>query len=962
MSNQIVISSGAKVRELEGVLTGTSGVVNALGINVPSGIPQLDGSGKILVSQLPNSVMEYKGSWNAATNTPTLVNGTGNAGDVYLCEVAGTVNFGAGPIAFFVGDQVIYSGAIWQRASGATGTVTSVAVTESGDALTITGSPITTSGTINIGFAGTSGQYINGAGDLTTFPSLTGFVPYTGATADVDLGIYGLSANLVTPKQIILKKDTILGGAISIETGSGFAWGGSNDTILLASGASNTLSLRSIVSSVLRTAILDFSTISAAASRTITLPDLSGTLALLEGNQELSGYKTFTGGAQFTGTAGTYTDYGIAFTKGSTPTPFSSGTTNLYSDVTTNNIVIRDTSSNAKLVFNNSTQTYTYPALSGTMALLEGTQTFSGSKTFSATTLLNTIYIDGVSYLKHQTTTSYIAGYTTYSAKANGVIEYFFPSSFKSVLDFNDAADYTYTFPAADGTLALTSDLGGYVPYTGATANVNLGTFDLTADVITGATGSFASSGGSDTFAINHSSGSGIALNITKGGNGEGLYINKTSGSGNAATIVGNLGGTSATFSSTLGVTGALSGTSATFSSTLTATDAVLTKNGDITIKFNPNNVAKWDLYYNNADGTIGFYDRVGSAFRMTLAQTGAATFSNDVTIGGNLFLQDDVKALVFGSGTTSYIIGSSTNNNIRFITSATERLRITSGGNVGIGTSSPDTALQAIGGISARTNTTGDAFYRLYLDSSIVGHWYADRAGSKLNIGSVTSIPLVLETGGSERMRITSGGNVLIGGTTDAGYKLDVNGTVRVQGSNPAFRTDNTTSYTSLVSYLSGTRSWQLDNVSNDFKLYIAASLNTYVFNIAASTGAATFSNLAGTGSRAVLADSSGTLSAPVSDISVKQNITSIGYGLSEILKMNPVWFDFIDEYKNYGEGRQNGMIAQEVAEVIPEAVFTTPSTGKMGINYDQMHAVYIKAIQELKTEIEELKALLNK
>lgn len=197
MSNQIVISSGAKVRELEGVLTGTSGVVNSLGINVPSGIPQLDGSGKILVSQLPNSVMEYKGSWNAATNTPTLADGTGNAGDVYLCNVAGTVNFGSGPIVFNVGDQVIYSGTIWQRASGATGTVTSVAVTESGDSLNITGSPITTSGTINIGFNGDNTQYINGAGNLTTFPSLAGYVPYTGATTNVNLGTFDLSADAI---------------------------------------------------------------------------------------------------------------------------------------------------------------------------------------------------------------------------------------------------------------------------------------------------------------------------------------------------------------------------------------------------------------------------------------------------------------------------------------------------------------------------------------------------------------------------------------------------------------------------------------------------------------------------------------------------------------------------------------------------------------------------------------------
>jgi len=185
MANQIVVSAGAKVRNLSGVLTATSGVVSFLPIDVSMGIPQLDVNGKILVSQLPNSVMEYKGTWSAATNTPTLANGTGNQGDVYLCNVAGTVDFGAGPIAFFVGDQVIYSGSIWQRASGAIGTVTSVAVTESGDSLNITGSPITTSGTINIGFNGTNLQYVNGAGNLTTFPILTGYVTAVSGTAPV---------------------------------------------------------------------------------------------------------------------------------------------------------------------------------------------------------------------------------------------------------------------------------------------------------------------------------------------------------------------------------------------------------------------------------------------------------------------------------------------------------------------------------------------------------------------------------------------------------------------------------------------------------------------------------------------------------------------------------------------------------------------------------------------------------
>jgi hypothetical protein len=173
MSNQIVITSGAKVRELNDVIIGTSGVLSSLAFNVANGVPKLDSNAKILVSQLPNSVMEYQGTWNAATNTPTLTNGGAfNQGDVYLCNVAGTTNFGAGPISFIVGDSAIYSGSIWQRSGGATGSVTSVGLSTDGNSITIGSSPITTSGTITANFAGTSGQYINGAGNLTTFPTL----------------------------------------------------------------------------------------------------------------------------------------------------------------------------------------------------------------------------------------------------------------------------------------------------------------------------------------------------------------------------------------------------------------------------------------------------------------------------------------------------------------------------------------------------------------------------------------------------------------------------------------------------------------------------------------------------------------------------------------------------------------------------------------------------------------------
>ena len=171
MSNQIQITGGAKVRNLNGVLTGTSGVVSSVPLGAANGVATLDSSGKVPLSQLPSSVITYLGTWNAATNTPTLVNGTGDDGDLYICNVAGTVNFGAGPITFYVGDWVIYGSGTWQRSSGATGTVTSVGLTSTAGAFTISNSPITTSGNIGLNFAGNSGQYVAGNGSLVTFPT-----------------------------------------------------------------------------------------------------------------------------------------------------------------------------------------------------------------------------------------------------------------------------------------------------------------------------------------------------------------------------------------------------------------------------------------------------------------------------------------------------------------------------------------------------------------------------------------------------------------------------------------------------------------------------------------------------------------------------------------------------------------------------------------------------------------------
>jgi hypothetical protein len=121
----------------------------------------------------------YKGTWNAATNTPYIVDGVGTAGDYYLVSTGGTWN----GIVFVEGNTVIYSGTIWQRAGGGTGTVTSVGLSAPA-AFSITGSPITSAGTLAIAGAGTANDYIKGDGTLGLF-STAAVASITGGASTI---------------------------------------------------------------------------------------------------------------------------------------------------------------------------------------------------------------------------------------------------------------------------------------------------------------------------------------------------------------------------------------------------------------------------------------------------------------------------------------------------------------------------------------------------------------------------------------------------------------------------------------------------------------------------------------------------------------------------------------------------------------------------------------------------------
>ena len=96
---------------------------NLINIGDNNGIASLDSGGKIPVSQLPNSIMEYKGNYNALTNTPLLVDGIGNTGDTYRVNIAGP---GVNNLNYIVSDYVVYNGSSWEKSHAGSDNVLSV--------------------------------------------------------------------------------------------------------------------------------------------------------------------------------------------------------------------------------------------------------------------------------------------------------------------------------------------------------------------------------------------------------------------------------------------------------------------------------------------------------------------------------------------------------------------------------------------------------------------------------------------------------------------------------------------------------------------------------------------------------------------------------------------------------------------------------------------------------------------
>ena len=815
MANQIVVSAGAKVRNLDGVLTATSGVVSSLPIDGSLGIPQLDVNGKILVSQLPNSVMEYKGTWSAATNIPTLANGTGNQGDVYLCNVAGTVDFGAGPIVFFVGDQVIYSGSIWQRASGATGTVTSVAVTESGDSLNITGSPITTSGTINIGFNGTNLQYVNGAGNLTTFPDLTGFVPYTGATTNVVLGTNSLKGN-----------------SLYVEGDSSFTSGG----LFIkqyASGVTNVIGYNVIttqtsgylfsvsVGASFKNFILDATSLTDVTQRTYTLPNASGTLAL---TSSLSSYVPYTG-ATADVNLGLFDLYTSKLWLNDIP---NSGYGSLeltdgvlhFEDADGHSMVTMEdgyltiaNASTIRALLNvsglSANRDYAFPNASGTIALtsdlanyvdLTTAQTIGGTKTFTNATKNN----GGI--LLQNASSSSLAGYMNLGGLTNGV-KFTSGGGVSNTFTLPSATGYTFTFDAITGTLAM---LEGTQTFSGAKTFTSFTKNDF--GVLLNASGNYTAASGYNGFG-------GIS-------NGIRVVIGQTAIHDLVFSAIANY---TYTFPASTGTIALTSDISYPVTSVFGRTGAVVATSGDYTTTQVTEGT---NLYYTDVRARASNSFVAGSgAYNSTTGVITIPTNNNQITNGAGYITLSSLSATspIFYNSTTGVISSQAA--------SATLEGYITTGTQTFAGLKTFNDAITANSGVAFLNGVM----------PPITSSYYSGIGGNS------TGISIVYRTGGGTNYTNnlnfpasnnsysfpSSGGTLAL--TTDLGAYLPLTGGTLTGNLSIAYTTANLRLFLNNTTATTG-RSWYFNSYSNG-NLYVGNTTAGDIFNFS-STGAATFSN----------------------------------------------------------------------------------------------------------------------
>ncbi len=726
----------------------------------------------------------------------------------------------------------------------------------------------------------------------------------------------------------------------------------------------------------------DFAISSAGSTHTFNLPDASASVrgVVTTGSQVFGGVKTFANGLSLSAVGGSNQTTRIVNigtlhegTASVNQIGFNSGN-NIYFGKGLNN--------GGVISWNNAAvRYYTLPDADGTIALTSqipanpvgGTGTTNQIPKFSATsTLTNSNISDngsdvvissrtGISLSGQSILITPNLGGTTNRIETTGSLPLAIATSGASI-----------TLAAGGTTPQITLASTGAVTLTGA---LNGTSASFTGDITASSNAFFGTFNGNDKYHFepftNAAGGANNAYFVSgKIDNNErsGFVFQARNSNGEEynAVIVEGHNSTSTTTPLTISSTGA-----ATFSSSVTATANASGRSGlfgGASFGVRIDNSGS----FNNGGSTIHGVDNTfvasyqklslnGSSLefmtdygtKLTIASTGAATFSSSVTATTGLTvgsLGSGSNAIITlannASGSPRTIYYKASDATINFTgTGGTDQVTITNGGNVGIGTASPSSILElsSTAPVLTLNGNAGSAVDTIRFNS--LGTTYASIISNAQSGEQRYSIGPIAGWGGyhtfytdtTERMRITSGGDLIVGKSSfvSNSLRIDANGIM-----------SNSRGGTGTNSHC---------NFFND---------NGLVGSITTSGSSTSFNTS--------------------SDYRLKENIKPVVNALSKLNELKPCLFNFIAD----ADEEVMGFIAHEVQEVIPQAVTGEKDGFRIeevevspaeldeegnviteavveekeipvyqGIDHSKLVPLLVAAIQELKAEIDSLK-----
>jgi Chaperone of endosialidase len=282
--------------------------------------------------------------------------------------------------------------------------------------------------------------------------------------------------------------------------------------------------------------------------------------------------------------------------------------------------------------------------------------------------------------------------------------------------------------------------------------------------------------------------------------------------------------------------------------------------------------------------------------------------------------------------------LGTTSNYHLPFITNNTERVRITNTGNVGIGTSTFNATYPEK--LIVDAGSTGNTNYQNVIVGKGNTNSYAQLNIQNGSAGTAASSDVVATANnGSETTNFIDMG-INGGGNTSTGVLGGAN-TAYLYATGSDFVIGNSTNAKDLVFYTTAS-----STSTERMRLTSAGHL---------VPGANNSYNLGSSSLRWATIYSQNALNT--SDARLKKNIRGLRYGLSTVMKMHPVQYN----WKEGSDTEGIGFLAQDLRKVIPEVVVGDEKKETLAVNYIELIPVLVSAIQEQQKQIDDLKKMVQ-